>query len=215
MLDLSQAFGYYTRIDSTLPWEEFSDSVIAPPLTNTGFLSMKAKTYLFQPDDLVVYPAQGVGKIERVDHQEICGTCCEFFIVRILASNVTLMVPVSTAEKVGLRHLVSSDDAEKIMAFLQESSPKAVYTGQNWNRRFREYSDKLQSPDLYQVAAVLKELLTIGRIKELSFGEKRLQEQAMNLVCGELAQVLALPEDAIKEKFFSAYGQPDDAAAEA
>lgn len=85
---------------------------------------------------------------------------------------------------------------------------KTVYTGQNWNRRFREYSERLKSPELAVVAGVLRELLLIGRGKELSFGERRLQEQAMSLVTGELAQVLGLDEDAIRDELLEIYAPP-------
>lgn len=83
--------------------------------------------------------------------------------------------------------LTPADHAQAILDALRADTGKTIYTGQNWNRRFREYSDRLKSPDLAVVAGVLRELLLIGRGKELSFGERRLQEQAMSLVTGELA----------------------------
>lgn len=60
---------------------------------------------MFTSDDLVVYPAQGVGKIERIDSKTVGGIVCELYIVRIRANNVTLMVPVNNAAHVGLRTL--------------------------------------------------------------------------------------------------------------
>lgn len=160
---------------------------------------------MFRTDNLVVYPAQGVGKIERIDHQTIGGIACDFYIVRIRANNITLMVPVRNAVNVGLRSLISRAKAEKILSSLRVDLEKSVFTGQNWNRRFREYSERLKSPDLSVVAEVLRELLLIGRGKELSFGERRLLEQAMNLVSGELAEVLSLPPDEIKTELLSLY----------
>ena len=139
---------------------------------------------MFTPDDLMVYPAQGVGKIERIDRQNIGGIACEFYIVRIRANNITLMVPVNNAVNVGLRTLTPKDEAQRILQTLRGDTDTPVYTGQNWNRRFREYSERLKSPELAVVTEVLRELLLIGRGKELSFGERRLQEQAMGLVTG-------------------------------
>lgn len=169
---------------------------------------MASPSTQFQPDELVVYPAQGVGVIDKIDQQEIGGAQCEFYIVRIVSNNVTLMVPVKTASNVGLRHLISQAQGLAILEDLQADVHQLIYTGQNWNRRFREYSDKLQSTDLAQVASVLKELLLIGRVKDLSFGEKRLQEQAMALVTGELAQVLDQPEEILRERIVACY-QPE------
>lgn len=160
---------------------------------------------MFTSDDLVVYPAQGVGKIERIDCQNIGGMTCELYIVRIRANNITLLVPVNNAANVGLRTLTSGEEAERILHSLRSDTGKTIYTGQNWNRRFREYSERLKSPDLSVVTEVLRELLLIGRAKELSFGERRLQEQAMCLVTGELAEVLGLSEEALREELQEIY----------
>ena len=89
---------------------------------------------MFTPDDLVVYPAQGVGQIERIDSKTVGGLVCELYIVRIRANNVTLMVPVNNAAHVGLRTLTPKDEAAAILESLRNDSGKVVYTGQNWNR---------------------------------------------------------------------------------
>ena len=163
---------------------------------------------MFTSDDLVVYPAQGVGKIERIDSKTVGGIVCVLYIVRIRANNVTLMVPVNNAAHVGLRTLTPKDEALTILESLRNESGKAVYTGQNWNRRFREYSDRLKSPSLAIVAEVLRELLLIGRSKELSFGERRLQEQAMCLVTGELSEVLEVEESKVRDELLEIYAPP-------
>lgn len=160
---------------------------------------------MFSVDSLVVYPAQGVGIIERIDHKEIGGSACEFYTVRIRANNITLMVPVHNAATVGLRGLCSDDKASTILQALHANIDQHVFTGQNWNRRFREYSDRLKSPDLAVVADVLRELLLIGRTKELSFGERRLLDQAMTLVAGELAEILDISPDELREELLTLY----------
>lgn len=154
---------------------------------------------MFSVDQLVVYPAQGVGKVERIENQEIGGTSAEFYIVRILSNNVTLMVPVRNARNVGLRPVCDSEAGKRILTALEDRSDFTGYSGQNWNRRYREYSEKLKSGDLADVAYVLKELLLIGKDKELSFGERRLLEQAMNLITLELAHALDRPQSSVKE----------------
>jgi CarD family transcriptional regulator len=154
---------------------------------------------VFAVDQLVVYPAQGVGKVERIENQEIAGSSVEFYIVRILSNNVTLMVPVKNAHNVGLRSVCNSKKGNSILEALKDRSDFMGYSGQNWNRRYREYSEKLKSGELSDVAYVLKELLLIGKDKELSFGERRLLEQAMTLITMELAYALEKTQDAIKE----------------
>lgn len=153
---------------------------------------------MFSVDDLVVYPSQGVGKVERIETQEIGGARADFYIVRILINNVTLMVPVRNAANVGLRALSSPAQGERILDYLNDRSDFTGYSGQNWNRRYREYSEKLKSGNLIDVAYVLKELMLIGRDKELSFGERRLLEQAMSLLTLELSFSLGRDQEELR-----------------
>ncbi len=154
---------------------------------------------MFSVDELVVYPAQGVGKVERIETQEIGGVATELIIVRILSNNVTLMVPVKNARNVGLRGVYTPEQADEIRVYLQDRSDFTGYSGQNWNRRYREYSEKLKSSDLRDVAYVLKELILIGKDKELSFGERRLLEQAMGLISLELSFALNKDQTEVKK----------------
>ncbi len=163
---------------------------------------------MYKVDDLVVYPAQGVGRINRIDTRNIGGVPCDIYIVGIQSSNITLMVPVDNAGSVGLRQLVDKDRANDILESLKAAPEKSITVGQNWNRRFRKYSDKMKSQDLGVVAEVLRELLLIGRDKELSYGERRLQEQAMQLVAGEIAEVLGVTAKDIRETLLEIYSPP-------
>ena len=163
---------------------------------------------MFSVGNLVVYPAQGVGKIERIDRKTIGDAPCTFYIVRILSNDITLMVPVSNALNVGLRALSSIEHARSILDGFADHGHFQGYTGQNWNRRYREYTERLKSSKLADVANVLHELLLIGRGKELSFGERRLLEQAMSLVSGELAIVLNNSEQTVRETIQQAFALP-------
>jgi len=169
---------------------------------------------VFALNELVVYPAQGVGRVERIESQEVGGSYVEFYIVRILCNSVTLMVPVRNARNVGLRKVCDHEVGTQIMESLKDRSDFTGYSGQNWNRRYREYSEKLKSGDLRDVAYVLKELLLIGRDKDLSFGERRLLEQAMGLITTELAHALGkMPEEIksyIEELFQDVLVRPDE-----
>ncbi|WP_028574992.1 CarD family transcriptional regulator [Desulfonatronovibrio hydrogenovorans] len=155
---------------------------------------------MFSVGELVVYPAQGVGKVEKIEEQDVGGITTRLYIVRILSNNVTLMVPVSNAENVGLRSVSDKKQGMSILAYLEDRSDFTGYSGQNWNRRYREYSDKLKSKDLRDVAYVLKELFLISKDKELSFGERRLLEQAMGLISMELSYALSVDQSQAKSK---------------
>jgi CarD family transcriptional regulator len=155
---------------------------------------------VFSTEQLVVYPAQGVGVIESVTSQEIAGYKADFYIVRIFGNNITMMVPVKNARNVGLRNLSSQKQCEIIFNSLRDRSNFTGYTGQNWNRRYREYSEYLQNGTLDGASHVLKELLLISAEKDLSFGERRLLEQAMSLVSTEIAYVFGNKQEEIQDK---------------
>ena len=165
---------------------------------------------MFVAGDLVVYPAQGVGRIESVDQKIIGNASCAFYVVRILSNGITLMVPVNNANNVGLRPLTPRTHARSILDGFTDHGPFSRYTGQNWNRRYREYTERLKSSKLTDVANVLHELLLIGKGKELSFGERRLLEQAMSLVSGELAIVLDSSEQTVRETIQHAFAASEE-----
>ncbi len=168
---------------------------------------------MFTPGQLVVYPAQGVGMIEGITRQQIGNAEVELYVVSILGVNITLMVPVSNTGNVGLRELCSPDEAVAIMGSLLDRTGFTGYTGQNWNRRYREYSERLKSGALADSAHVLKELRLLTGEKELSFGERRLLEQATHLVVMEIACILQKAPEEIKEEidsFFADVVRPQE-----
>ncbi|MFW6324958.1 MAG: CarD family transcriptional regulator, partial [Desulfovibrionales bacterium] len=83
---------------------------------------------MFSVNDLVVYPAQGVGKVEGIETQEIGGAKADFYIVRILSNKVTLMVPVTNAENVGLRPVCSPEEGQRVLDSLQDRSDFTGYS---------------------------------------------------------------------------------------
>ncbi|SHN56094.1 CarD family transcriptional regulator [Desulfovibrio litoralis] len=145
---------------------------------------------MFSLNELIVYPAQGVGRISAIENKTIGGSSLDFYIVCILGTKVTLMVPVKNAANIGLRSLCSREEALLILDSLNNDDGFVGYAGQNWNRRQREYSEKLKSGKLPDVCYVLKDISMIAKNKDLSFGERRIFEQAMNLLCSELSSVL-------------------------
>lgn len=153
---------------------------------------------MFALNQLVVYPAQGVGKVEAVQEREMGGLTIQFYKIRILSNNGTLLIPVANASNVGLRKVCDPAYGLQLFEYLRDWSDFKGYAGQNWNRRYREYSDKLKTGDLADVAYVLKELMLISQDKDLSFGESRLMEQAMGLITMELAYTLERDQDVIR-----------------
>jgi RNA polymerase-interacting CarD/CdnL/TRCF family regulator len=139
----------------------------------------------FQVGDNAVYPAHGVAEITGIESRDIAGQKKEFYILKILETDMKLMIPTDGAQRAGLRDVISKKDAKKVLEILKD--PAVAVTVQPWNKRYREYTEMLTSGSAFEVAKVLRDLYRVKEEKELSFSERRLLEQARNLVVTELA----------------------------
>ena len=97
---------------------------------------------------------------------------------------------------VGLRPIISADEASKVIDILKETKVKV--DNQTWNRRYREYMDKIKTGSVYEIAPVLRDLYLLKVDKELSFGERNILKKARELLLSELS--LATSEDKLKEE---------------
>lgn len=139
----------------------------------------------FKIGDNAVYPAHGVARVTGIESRDIAGQKKEFYILKIIDTDMKLMIPTDGAVRVGLRDVISKGDAEKVMGILRD--PEMAVTVQPWNKRYREYTEMLSSGSAFEVAKVLRDLHRVKAEKELSFSERRLLEQARQLVVNELA----------------------------
>ena len=142
-------------------------------------------TRQFKVGDKAVYPAHGVAQLTGIERREIAGQKKEFYILKILETDMKLMIPTDGASRAGLRDVISKQDAKKVIEILKD--PSIAVTVQPWNKRYREYTEMLTSGSAFEVAKVLRDLHRVKEEKELSFSERRLLEQARSLVVTELA----------------------------
>ena len=154
---------------------------------------------MFKIGDRAVYPAQGVGVVENIESREFCGQTHDFYILRIIDNDMTIMVPVTNASQVGLRNLISKDKVETIYNVLGEKQDGSLAIA-SWSRRQREYNDKIKTGDPCDVAEVLRELYLIREEKELSYGEKKVLELARRLLIKELALAEGITEETVSER---------------
>ena len=120
----------------------------------------------------------------------------DFYILRIVDSDMTIMVPTGNALHIGLRSPIDKKRVASIFDIL-ETKIAAVGAIASWSRRQREYNDKLKTGDLYEVADVLRELYSIRDGKELSYGEKKVLELARKLLVKEVALAEGADEESI------------------
>ncbi len=140
----------------------------------------------FKVGDMAVYPAHGVGQVTSIENKEIAGAKAQFYILKIMDSGMTIMVPTKNVRNVGLREVIGPDEVEAVYAILRECGEYTI-TEQTWNRRYREYMDKIKTGSIYEIAEVLRDLSMLRYEKELSFGERKMLDTARNLIIKELA----------------------------
>ena len=136
-----------------------------------------------------VYPAYGVVKVQGIEDKEIGGSKASFYILQVVESDVKVMVPTANASSVGLRPVVPKKQVPKVLKILGNKTRNNHSSNGNlsWNKRYREYADKLKSGDIFEVAQVLKDIHRLRKDKELSFGEKRIMDNAFSLLVKEIS----------------------------
>ena len=154
---------------------------------------------MFKIGDRAVYPAQGVVEIKSIEAKEFSGEQNEFYILRIINTDMTIMVPTSNANTVGMRSLIDYECIQKIFGILREKKPINGNIA-SWSRRQKIYQDKIRSGDLIEVAEVLRELYFIKEDKDLSYGEKKFLDHARKLLVQEIAIAQGISEEQIAEK---------------
>ena len=138
----------------------------------------------FHIGDKVVYPNHGVGVIEQISSRTIGASVEQFYLLKIKASSLKVMVPFHNVNSVGLRRVVRNGEIQKILDFLTDGE---CLNNADWKYRFKENSERMRTGFLLDVAAVLKSLLMLGQTKSLSFREKKMLERARYLLVSELA----------------------------
>jgi CarD family transcriptional regulator len=140
---------------------------------------------MFRVGDKAVYPAQGVGEILAVESRDIMGKAMEVYVMRILERDMTILIPVSKSHEIGLRSVMGNDEVTAVFQVLKQR--RRVNDSQTWNRRFREYSEKIRTGSAVEIAHVLRDLYLLRSGKNLSYGEKRMLHTAMELLSQEIA----------------------------
>ena len=138
----------------------------------------------FKPNDYVVYPAHGVGRVVSIDTSEVGGITMEMFVIAFEKDKMTLRVPTAKAESTGMRSVADSDVIARAMTTLK-GKPKVKRV--MWSRRAQEYEQKINSGDLISIAEVVRDLHKQEEGKEQSYSERQLYEAALERLTRELA----------------------------
>ncbi|HIE06953.1 MAG TPA: CarD family transcriptional regulator [Desulfarculaceae bacterium] len=153
---------------------------------------------MFNIGELAVYPGHGVGEIKAIEEREVCEETQNFYIMVILDSNITIMIPKNNTTNVGLRALVNDKQIDEVYTTLKKRRVKLSH--QTWNKRYKQFHDKIKRGSLVEVAEVFRDLNLISINKELSFGERKMMETAKHLIVSELALARGLSEKEITQE---------------
>ena len=137
---------------------------------------------MFNVGDNIVYPMHGAGVIDAIEEKDILGEKQSYYILK-MPGEVKVMVPTKKAEEIGVRNIIDKASAEKVFEILEEDKTDM---SQNWNKRYRDNMDKMKTGDIYEVADVVRNLSFKQKEKGLSTGEKKMLENAKQILVSEL-----------------------------
>ena len=153
---------------------------------------------MFKVGDLAVYPAQGVGIIEGVVSKAVMGKEQRFYVIKILSNKARIMIPKNGTNSVGLMCVISKDEIPAIYRILREKNVSVEK--QTWNKRYKEYWEKIKTGSVYEIARVLRDLVTLKCDKDLSFGERKMMDTAMSLLIKEISIAQCCEETKVEKE---------------
>jgi CarD family transcriptional regulator len=157
--------------------------------------------HMFNLGDHVVCPGHGVGQICSVDTKELNGETKSFYIIKVVSNGMKVMIPVDSKD--GVRALIPTTDINGVFELLTDKNVKVDMS--TWNRRHREYTLKVKTGSLLEIADVLRQLLLLKMTKKLSFGERKMLDQCKELIVKEISLSSGAPEGDISEKIDALY----------
>lgn len=151
----------------------------------------------FKPNDYVVYPTHGVGKVVSIEQNEIAGYSVELVVISFEHEKMTLRVPTYKIKSSGMRHLANDDSLNEALTILKG---RARIKRTMWSRRAQEYESKINSGDLVSLAEVIRDLHKGNENAEQSYSERQLYEMACERLAREIAVANGLDKEAANAK---------------
>jgi len=158
---------------------------------------------LFNVGDKVVYPMHGAGVIESIEEKEVLGELRKYYVMRLPLGDMRVMVPMASVQQVGLRQVIDEKGVEKVFSILRE---KKVTMNSNWNKRYRTNLEKIKSGNVFEVAEVVRNLILRDQEKGLSTGERRMLENARQILVSEIVLAQEIEEDKVESLLEGVFG---------
>lgn len=152
---------------------------------------------MFKESDKISYPMHGAGYIQAIEDKMFLEEIRSYYVLKFAEGDIKVHVPVESAEKAGLRKIISSDEYDKVIESFK--SVDDIEESSNWNRRNRENLEKMKSGDVFEIASVIKSLLKRESIKNLSSSEKKMLGTSMQILVSELALASDKKDEEVKK----------------
>ncbi len=160
----------------------------------------------FAVGDMAVYPAHGVGEVMGIEKREIMGFKHKVYVLRILDNGMKIMIPTNKVESVGLREVIPKAKVKEVFKILRIKNGNTSKS-QTWNRRYREYMEKIKTGSIFDIAEVLRDLCLLKADKDLSFGERKMLDTARNLLIKEVSIARDCKEQTIERELEKIFAQ--------
>ncbi len=141
----------------------------------------------FTVDQKVVYPSQGVGVVTEIFEKNFKDTTTMYYKIYIEASDMVVMVPVANAENLGIRQIVSKEEAEEALNLLSDDFEPIT---SDWKLRYQMNLDLLKKGTVKDIATIVRCLYNRSKVKELPILERKLYDSAKKLLEDEIAYAL-------------------------
>lgn len=151
---------------------------------------------MFNEGDKIFYPMHGAGIIDRIEEKTILGKDEKYYIIK-MPGEVTIMVPHDHAEELGLRHLVSKEQAKEVLGILLEDTTDM---SEKWSKRYNDNKERLKTGDLFEIADIYRNLSFRNKEKNLSTSEKKMFLNAQQVLISELSEVTGENYDTLQNK---------------
>lgn len=151
---------------------------------------------MYKIGDKVVYPMHGAGIIVEIAKEEVLGSRISYYILEMPVGNMRLMIPQDRVAELGLREIITEKDAEKLLEFLESGCQEMEGT---WNQRHRNSIEKIKTGNIFEIGEVVYGLTRRSQIKVLSAGEKKLLQNAKQILISELVLAKGSSEEEIEK----------------
>lgn len=152
---------------------------------------------MFGIGDKVVYPMHGAGVIEAIEEREVLGEFHRYYVMHIPVGNMKVFIPMNNVEHLGIRQIISRSEVPEVFKILENESQLPTLA---WNRRYRANLDRIKTGDIFAVAEVVRSLSQRDREKGLSTGEKKMYENAYQILISELVLAEEAEEEDMRQR---------------